>query len=276
MTEKVSEKKVIDRNVVIALGIICIVLAVGLVGAIANYTSIINGKDNTIATKNSTITSLNSQIETLTSQKSQIQTWLDGNKTLLSSVTTQRDQLQLWLAGNITSYQNQINSLNSQISSLNSTVTSLQNQISSLNSQIASLQSQISSLNAQIDFLNNQILNLTKNVSPNLIWIVPYKYATLDPSYYQVCYITNSSIDLGYTMVTSFSGLMVNLGIDAAYNISIVAQIRLYIDFSYSETNMTFKILDSFNGQTAQTISFSLPNIDGFYGIHYLKLTWSE
>jgi cell division protein FtsL len=75
MTEvekKVVEKKVVSRNVAIALGIIVIILAVGLVGAIANYTSIISGKDNTIATqnseiadKNSTITSLNSQISSL-------------------------------------------------------------------------------------------------------------------------------------------------------------------------------------------------------------------
>ena len=40
-----SEKKVVGRNVAIALGIICIVLAVSLVGVIANYTSIINNKD---------------------------------------------------------------------------------------------------------------------------------------------------------------------------------------------------------------------------------------
>lgn len=39
-----SEKKVVGRNVAIALGIICIILVVGLVGAVANYTSIISEK----------------------------------------------------------------------------------------------------------------------------------------------------------------------------------------------------------------------------------------
>jgi ABC-type xylose transport system substrate-binding protein len=48
-----SEKEVVGRNIAIALGIICMVLAVGLVGAIANYTSIISGKDNTIASLDS-------------------------------------------------------------------------------------------------------------------------------------------------------------------------------------------------------------------------------
>ena len=72
MSEKPVEKKS-ARTIAIALGIICIVLAVGLVGAVANYTSIISGKDNTITslnsqiiTKDNTISSLNSQLSDLT------------------------------------------------------------------------------------------------------------------------------------------------------------------------------------------------------------------
>ena len=100
MSEPISRKKVVGKNVAIALGIICIVLAVGLVGAIANYTSIISVKDNTIASnnstinsknsqiadKNNTISSLNTQIQTLTSQKNQTQTWLNGNVTSLNNL----------------------------------------------------------------------------------------------------------------------------------------------------------------------------------------------
>jgi len=81
-----SEKKVVGRNVVIAVGIICMILAVGLVGAITNYTSIINTKDSTIQSKDS-------QMQTLTNQKNQLQTWLDGNKTLLNQTQTQIDSL---------------------------------------------------------------------------------------------------------------------------------------------------------------------------------------
>jgi cell division protein FtsB len=102
-SEKPIEKKS-GRTVAIALGIICIVLAVGLVGAVANYTSIISGKDNSIVTKDS-------QIQTLTSQKNQLQTWLDGN---------------------ITYYNSQINSLNAQITSLQNQITDLENQINTL------------------------------------------------------------------------------------------------------------------------------------------------
>ena len=94
---QMSEKKVVGRKVAIALGIICTLLAVSLVVAIVNYTSI-------ITSLNSQISSKDSQIQTLTSQKNQLQTWLNGNVT----------------------------SLNSQISSLNSTVTTLQSQVSAL------------------------------------------------------------------------------------------------------------------------------------------------
>ena len=55
-------KITVGRNISIASGIICILLAISLVGAIANYTSIINVKDNTIASKDSAINNLNSQI----------------------------------------------------------------------------------------------------------------------------------------------------------------------------------------------------------------------
>lgn len=92
MTEK-QEKKVVGRTVVIALGIICIILAVGLVGAVANYTSIIGGKDSTISSLNSQITTKDNTISNLNSQ---------------------------------------ISSKDSQISSLNSQVTSLQTQVSDL------------------------------------------------------------------------------------------------------------------------------------------------
>lgn len=73
-----SEKKVIGRNVAIALGLTCIVLAVGLVGAVASYTSIISGKDNTIASLNSQITSKDFEISSLNSQKASLENQIDS------------------------------------------------------------------------------------------------------------------------------------------------------------------------------------------------------
>ena len=54
MTEKREEKcerKVVSRNITIILGTVCVILAIGLVGAIATYTSVISEKDNRIFTK---------------------------------------------------------------------------------------------------------------------------------------------------------------------------------------------------------------------------------
>jgi uncharacterized coiled-coil protein SlyX len=89
-----SEKKVVDRKVAIALGIICVVLAVGLVGVVAYYTSIISG--------------LNSQV-------SQLQTWLQENITHYES--------------QITSLRNQIADKDNTIASLNSQINQLQSQV---------------------------------------------------------------------------------------------------------------------------------------------------
>ena len=60
-----SEKKVVSKGITIALVVGCIILAVGLVGAVANYTSIISEKEKTIASLNSEIVSLKNQINDL-------------------------------------------------------------------------------------------------------------------------------------------------------------------------------------------------------------------
>jgi cell division protein FtsL len=83
VVEEISVKKVVDRKIAIALGIICIILAAGIVGAVILYFSqidAIQSKDSEIASLTSQISSLTSQIadnslqiETLTSQKNELQ-----------------------------------------------------------------------------------------------------------------------------------------------------------------------------------------------------------
>lgn len=60
-----SEKKVVKRSIAITLGIICIILVVGLVGAIAFYMPVINEKNSTISSLNSQITDANKEISQL-------------------------------------------------------------------------------------------------------------------------------------------------------------------------------------------------------------------
>jgi outer membrane murein-binding lipoprotein Lpp len=72
-TEKKGQRKIFSKAMVIALGLICIILAAGLVGAIAVYMPMVSNLESQIAEKNSTISSLNSQISSLNSQVSTLQ-----------------------------------------------------------------------------------------------------------------------------------------------------------------------------------------------------------
>ena len=73
-----SEKKVVNRTVAIALGLVSIVLLAGLVATVAmsttntSNTQTINDLQAQIASKNNTIASLNSQIASLQSQLNNI------------------------------------------------------------------------------------------------------------------------------------------------------------------------------------------------------------
>jgi hypothetical protein len=67
MSAQTREKKVVSRILAIGLGIVCIILLVGLVGAILVYSSSINNKNNKISDLNQQITSLSSQVADLTS-----------------------------------------------------------------------------------------------------------------------------------------------------------------------------------------------------------------
>jgi hypothetical protein len=90
-------KRMVRRSVVIALGIICIILAVSLVGAFEYFTPIINDK--------------NSMIASLQNQNGQLQTYLNGSETLLT-------QTQTWLFDNVTHCTSQIANLQTQIANL--------------------------------------------------------------------------------------------------------------------------------------------------------------
>jgi hypothetical protein len=88
MSEPKVEKKVVSRTLAIALGIVCIVLAVGLVGAVVDYTSIINDKNSTISSQANTISS---QASTISGYQSQVSD-LTGKLGLSQSTVWVNDQ----------------------------------------------------------------------------------------------------------------------------------------------------------------------------------------
>jgi len=90
-TEKRAQRKIVSRAMVIALGMICIVLAAGLVGAIMVYMPMVGNLESQIAEKNSTISSLNSQVSSLNSQVSSLQ---DNLEQFNSTISDYKDALE--------------------------------------------------------------------------------------------------------------------------------------------------------------------------------------
>jgi uncharacterized coiled-coil protein SlyX len=68
MAQITSSKKVVSRTVAIGLGVVCVVLAAGLVGALVLYAPMVADLQSQLSDQDSTIASLNSQISGLTSQ----------------------------------------------------------------------------------------------------------------------------------------------------------------------------------------------------------------
>jgi len=80
-------KRMIGRNVAIALGLVCIILAVGLIGVFAYYAPTINDKNNMIS-------SLDAQISKLNSNVTDLQKQITSDNTAINSLTSDLTYLQ--------------------------------------------------------------------------------------------------------------------------------------------------------------------------------------
>jgi peptidoglycan hydrolase CwlO-like protein len=165
-------KTTIGKNVAIASGIICILLLVSLVGAIANYTSIINAKDTTNTNQAGTISSLNAQINSLNSQLiensntiASLNSQITDKNIQIEFLTSQNIELQKWLTGNLTALNTQISELQNQVNTSTSQILNLQNQASQDKSTIAVLEGQVSSANSQITTLNAAVTTLQNKLN---------------------------------------------------------------------------------------------------------------
>jgi len=111
---RTKPKRMVNRKLAFALGLVCIVLIV----FIAYFT--VTG----ISAQNS--------YTSLQNQNKQLQAWLDGNATLLSQIRADNVDLTRLIAEQ-----------NNTISQLESNITDLQNQIAILNATIASLEANV-------------------------------------------------------------------------------------------------------------------------------------
>jgi hypothetical protein len=158
-----------NRNNIIPISaaIICIILAGSLIGAIANYNSTLNTKNDIINSQDSTIKDLKSQ---LAIQDNQLK---ENNSTIAvlnSQIASQGSQIEN-LTSQISFLNSQAATFQSQTSTDKSTITNLQNQLTNTNTQISSLNSNVTTLQNQVNDLIN-IINLDKSRSPTLVFHV--------------------------------------------------------------------------------------------------------
>jgi hypothetical protein len=98
MGEKVGQKRVVGITATLALGVICIVLAAGLVGAIAVYMPTANNLQSQITEKDNTISSLNSTISTLNATNRILQNSIGVLSAQVSQLSLNVSELQYEVA----------------------------------------------------------------------------------------------------------------------------------------------------------------------------------
>jgi len=142
---------------VIVLSLICVVLAVGVIGAVM----VLNQKDNELQMKTNQISGLENEKLTLETQVANLQTeatTLNNEKTALE---TQVSNLQ----ANVSSLQTETTTLNNEKTALENQVSSLQTEATTLGTQVSNLQANVSSLQSEVVSLNNDKNSLETQVS---------------------------------------------------------------------------------------------------------------
>ncbi|MEM2027553.1 MAG: hypothetical protein QXG68_07050 [Candidatus Bathyarchaeia archaeon] len=116
------EKGAAGRVLAFALGIICLILAAGLMAAIANYTSIISEKDKEIDSLKSQIMDRDNMVLSLNSTIENLLKEIESKDSQISSLRDEMDRIKVWLEGNITYYEAQISALENRVNELTAIV----------------------------------------------------------------------------------------------------------------------------------------------------------
>jgi hypothetical protein len=182
---KMSEKKVVRRSTAIGLGVLCIILLIGTVGAVVYYNNLVNSKDSTYNSYVSNHSHSDSDYNSYVSSHSHADSDYNSVTSQLSSANAQNTNLQTWLNGNVTALAN-------------------------ANNQINSLQSQLASANSQIDNLNSII-----GLKQSTVWVKTY---TLSQGNGQTSYWTFSASYAGYVSVLVESSTVAGTHVHVIYS----------------------------------------------------------
>jgi len=203
-----AEKKLVSRNIVFALGLLCIILASALIG-VAIYFGNTNGSyvgthshpNSEYAALSAKLSATNENISNLNSQLSELQTQLASNGTQITDLQTKIDVLTSQLIsinGTIKTIQDYYNSImyvvNTDNHDLSVELTTANNQITSLQNQITAFNA-IGNLTVSTLWVNNQ--TISQNSGSYTTWSESASYAG-----YVSIQVVSSTASITYANVT--------------------------------------------------------------------------
>jgi len=145
------------KKKLIALGLICVVLSVGVFGAVM----VLNQKDIQMRIKTNQISGLENEKLTLETQVSNLQ----ANVSSLQSETTSLNNEKTALENQVSSLQTEAITLENEKNTLETQVSTLQSEKLTLETQVSTLQANVSSLQSEVVSLENLTLSLETQVS---------------------------------------------------------------------------------------------------------------
>jgi len=141
----------------VALGLICVVLSVGVFGAVM----VLNQKDNEMQIKTNQISGLENEKLTLETQVSTLQANVSSLQTETTSLNNEKTALETQVSNlqtEATTLENEKSTLENQVSTLQANVSSLQTETTSLNNEKTALETQVSNLQTEVTSLENEVI----------------------------------------------------------------------------------------------------------------------
>lgn len=232
-----GEKKVVNRNIAIALGLLCIILAASTTGIAiysgnTDYAATHSHTDSEYAALSAQLAAANENISTLSNQLSTLQGELT-NGTQLSDLQTKVDVLTSQLISTNASIKTIQDYYNSLIYVYSTDSHDFSVELTTANNQIANLQNQISALNAignltvSTVWVNNQ--TLSQQAGGFTTWSESADYAG-----YVSIQISSSTSANTYTNVTYSShginyNAQINVGTNGTANFPILPSSNIIV-----------------------------------------------
>ena len=146
---------------VIALSLICVVLSVGLVGAVM----MVDQKNTELQTKTEQISGLENEKLTLESQVSTMQTDISSLQSEADALNNEKTELKV----QVSSLQTETDTLEAQVSTLETEKATLETQVAGLQSETTTLNNEVSSLEAQVSSLQTKASDLEDEAAQSYI-----------------------------------------------------------------------------------------------------------